>query len=277
MAVSTGFILKFIEMDSIWRSKYGSGYRRMARPVVVRAYDYQHGYREIWHSHEQAQLVYATRGVVRILTPSGSWLVPPGRALWIAPGIDHELHTVGEVALRSAYFEPETVPWIRDFCSVIDVSPLLGELLVGMLGDPLEYAEDSRAALIVPVLLRCLKEAPMVDQGMLPLPSDRRLRQLCEGLMKEPGDNNTLDVWANRVGVSARTLARLFREETGLTFGQWRQQMRISEAVYRLALKEPVRAISAELGYSTPAAFITMFKKTLGITPQRYLSGRSSE
>lgn len=258
-------------MDNIWRNKYGAGYRRMPRPVVVRAYDYGDGYREIWHAHEQAQLLYATSGVLRVLTPEGSWLLPPAHAMWVAPGIDHELHAVGEVALRSAYFEPETVPWVRDQCRVIEVDGLLRELLVGMLDDPLEYAEDSRAALIVPLLLRCLREARAADKGVLPLPRDRRLRQLCEQLMQAPHDASSLEDWGDRIGVSARTLARLFRDETGMSFGQWRQQMRIAEAVYRLALAEPVAQIAASLGYGSPAAFITMFRKTLGVTPQRYL------
>lgn len=259
-------------MDKIWRNTYGSGYRRMPRPVVVRAFDYQDGYREIWHSHEQAQLVYATSGVVRILTPAGSWLLPPSRAMWIVPGVDHELHAVGAVALRSVYFEPDAVSWLSADCSMIEVSGLLHELIVGMLADPLEYAPDSRAALIAPLLLRALQDAPAAHGGLLPLPTDARLRQICEKLMHDPGNNNTLEVWGEQFGLSTRTLARHFRDETGLSFGQWRQQMRVSEAVYRLILKEPLARVAETLGYASPSAFITMFRKSMGTTPQRYLT-----
>lgn len=259
-------------MENIWRSTYGSGYRRMPRPVVVRAYDYKDGDREIWHSHEQAQLVYATGGVLRVLTPVGSWLLPPSRAMWLVPGVDHELHAVGSVTLRSLYFEPETVSWLGKECSMIEVSGLLHELIVGMLADPLEYAPDSSAALIVPLLLKTLSNAAVVQGGLLPLPTDARLRQICEKLMHEPGNNNTLEVWGEQFGLSTRTLARHFRDETGLSFGQWRQQMRISEAVYRLILKEPLPAVAEALGYASQSAFTTMFRKSMGTTPQRYLS-----
>ncbi|MFJ3044561.1 AraC family transcriptional regulator [Herbaspirillum chlorophenolicum] len=258
-------------MDHIWRNKYGAGYRRLPRPVVVRAYDYGDGYREIWHAHEQAQLLYATNGVLRVLTTEGSWLLPPTHAMWVAPGVDHELHAVGKVALRSGYFEPEVVPWVHSQCSLIEVSGLLHELLLGMLDEPLEYAPEGRSALIVPLLLRCLEQATQVRKSVLPLPQDRRLRQLCEQLMGAPHDDSSLDGWSDRIGVSARTLARLFRDETGMTFGQWRQHMRIAEAIYRLAQQEPVKQVAATLGYSSAAAFITMFRKVMGTTPQKYL------
>ena len=90
--------------------------------------------------------------------------------------------------------------------------------------------------------------------------------------MHDPGNNNTLEVWGEQTGLSTRSLARHFRDETGLSFGQWRQQMRISEAVYRLILQEPLANVAAALGYASQSAFITMFRKTMGTTPQRFMA-----
>ena len=144
-------------MDNIWRRRFAPGYQRLKRPVMAYQSDYTHGNREIWHSHEQGQLVHAMRGVVRVLTPHGAWTVAPTDALWIAPGVDHELHMVGRVALRALRIEPDTAPWLWTECRHIAVSPLLRELILAMLEGPQEYAPDSNAAMCVPLLLRQLQ------------------------------------------------------------------------------------------------------------------------
>jgi len=97
-----------------------------------------------------------------------------------------------------------------------------------------------------------------------------RLKKIYDLLSVNPGDNRTLDDWGKTVGATGRTLARLIRIETGMSFGQWRQQVRILEALRRLGMNEPVTTVAIELGYDSPSAFISMFKKTLGQTPGRY-------
>ncbi len=258
-------------MDSLWRQRFATGYRRLPRPVVAHANDYAHGEREIWHSHEQGQLVHAIQGVVRVLTSQGAWTLAPLHALWIAPGVDHELHMVGAVKLRSLRIEPDTAPWLWTACRQIEVGALLRELIGGMLRDAREYAPDSNAALIVPLLLRQLREAPVVEQGKLPLPQDKRLLKVCETLMHMPANNDTLELLSTQAGASIRTLGRLFKRETGLTFGQWRQQLRLAEAVCQLSLGEPVARVARGMGYANANAFSAMFRRALGAAPQRYL------
>ncbi|WP_251863537.1 helix-turn-helix domain-containing protein [Achromobacter sp. Marseille-Q4962] len=91
-----------------------------------------------------------------------------------------------------------------------------------------------------------------------------------------PENNDTIDQWSEHVGASTRTLTRLFREETGLSFGQWRQQLRLVETIARLAQGVSVSTVASELGYRSASAFISMFRETLGDTPQRYLKRRES-
>ena len=81
-----------------------------------------------------------------------------------------------------------------------------------------------------------------------------------------------MEDWGKMVGATGRTLARHFRLETGMTFGQWRQQIRILEALKRLGSKEPVTTVAIDLGYDSPSAFISMFKKALGKTPGQYFA-----
>ncbi|MFT4063669.1 AraC family transcriptional regulator [Paraburkholderia sp.] len=242
--------------------------------MVTSSWEYENGFREVWHAHEAAQLIYVTRGVLRILTPAGIWTLPPFHGIWLPPTVPHELHAIGEVIVRTAWVAPQTDPaldrWTQ--CQVLHMSPLL-DALVSALADETDN-DDRRAALALPLFLLELTRAPRLTSGTLPLPQDRRLRSICEELLSYPQNTDTIELWGERVGASTRTLARLFREETGLSFGQWRQQLRLVEAVAKLALDVPVSTIAAELGYQSSSAFISMFRKTLGETPQRYLKKR---
>jgi AraC-like DNA-binding protein len=106
----------------------------------------------------------------------------------------------------------------------------------------------------------------------LPKPSERRLRKICEHLEKEPDDQTTLDVWAKRVEVAAKTIQRAFVRETGMTFGQWRQQLRLLRALELLATGEKVVDVALQLGYDSPSAFATMFKRQFGQTPSQFFA-----
>jgi len=139
--------------------------------------------------------------------------------------------------------------------------------------EPIEYDETGAAGLVMALILAELARATTVPLR-IPLPADARLATLCRALLDDPAAAGTLDAWAERVGASARTLARLFQRETGMGFTQWRQQVRLAEAVGRLAKGEPVARVADSLGYSSASAFTAMFRRTLGATPRRYL-GRS--
>jgi AraC-like DNA-binding protein len=115
-------------------------------------------------------------------------------------------------------------------------------------------------------LVQTLKVTPLD----LPIPRDDRLQKISGVLTENPEDNRTLEDWGKTVGATSRTLARLFRSETGMSFRQWRQQVRILEALRRLGREEPVTAVALDLGYDSPSAFIAMFRKALGRTPGQY-------
>jgi AraC-like DNA-binding protein len=238
---------------------------------MARAQTYSNGHRVIWHAHEQAQLVYPLSGATRVLTPMGSWMLPPMRAIWLPPGVDHELHAIGTVAAYSIYLEPDAARWLWPECRVIFVTPLLHELTAALAQQPPEYADDSEGAHIARLMLVLLEKADHTDQGRLPLPGDRRLRAICSRLLAEPDNDDTLDQWSDKVGASARTLARLFRHETGLTFGQWRQQLRLVEAMAQLALGDSVASVADRLGYRNSSSLIALFRRSVGETPQRLL------
>ena len=105
----------------------------------------------------------------------------------------------------------------------------------------------------------------------LPMPRDRRLQAICQALLKQPELGLTLDDWGLRVGASSRTLARLFAQELQMGFHEWRQQLRLTEALPRLLAGDSVQVVARDLGYGSTRAFSSMFRRLLGETPRDYL------
>jgi AraC-like DNA-binding protein/quercetin dioxygenase-like cupin family protein len=266
---------KFENLEPVWRQRFLPIRTDAARPVVARMWDFEDGFRDPWHAHEEAQLIYVTQGVARALTQHGIWTLAPFQGIWMPPGVLHELHAIGDVTVRSSYIDTIVVAQFAGWtqCRVMEISPLLDALLVALAVSS-EDVDAERSALALPLFLFELERALPALTGTLPLPAERRLRAVCEQLLACPENNDTIEMWGMRVGASTRTLARLFRDETGLSFGQWRQQLRLVEAVARLAQGTPVASVAIELGYQSASAFTAMFKKALRSSPQRYLRKR---
>ena len=262
------------KMTEIWQRFTGSERRYLKRPVIAKRYDFGAGDSESWHSHSQPQFVYTTRGVLRVIAPDGAWTLGPYRGLWITPLVAHELQALSPAVMYTVYFEVDIAPRDGPGCHVLMISALLNELVAALVLDQQNGHPERRSELIDPLLLHEMREAQLASEGLLPLPKDRRLQQICGQLMDAPADNTPLNDWGTRVGASESTLERAFKEETGLTFGQWRQRLRLVESISRLAKGMPVSTIATELGYRNSSAFITMFRRAMGETPQRFLRNR---
>lgn len=243
-----------------------------ARPVVTISTDRPGGVHFPEHLHYRAQLVFACEGVMTVTTASGAWVVPPQQAVWVPARVGHDVHSAAAVSMRSLYVHPQAAAGLPAVCCVMAVEPFLRELIIKV-ADLAERGEtgESYARLVQVVLdeLRGLKPSPL----HLPLPRDARLRSITEMLLAEPGDDRDLAEWGRHAGASGRTLARLFRRETGMTFAGWRRRLRLMAALSRLAAGEPVTRVAYELGYRSPSAFVAMFRRTLGKPPGRYLKG----
>jgi AraC-like DNA-binding protein len=242
------------------------------RPLVAFARDMADGDVIPWHRHDHAQLFYGGSGLMRVESTAGAWVVPPARAVWIPSGIDHQVTAVGVVEMRAVYLLRDAAKGLPEGCRVLGVSPLLRELMAAAMRLPPDYPLEGPEARLVDVLIDQLRAEPLEEHLHLPMPRDKRLRAVTEALIADPADPRTLADFAGAAGASARTLARRFLAETGLTFGAWRQQLRLHEALARLAQGEPVTTVAFEIGYESPSAFIAMFRKTLGATPGQYLS-----
>jgi AraC-like DNA-binding protein/mannose-6-phosphate isomerase-like protein (cupin superfamily) len=261
------------------RSIDADDYQRSPRPVAAMPKDYEPGEEVAPHSHRRAQLLYAVSGVMRITArevdgQNGTWIVPPQRAVWIPPGCEHQVRMVGPVQMRTLYVEPGAAPGLPGECRVIEVSPLLRELILALMDEPVDYTPGSRGEAIARLLLQELVAVEALPLH-LPQPRDARLQAVCRQIEARIGEDLPLEDIARDAGMSSRTLARLFRRETGMGFQQWRQQARLAEALARLAAGQPVGLVAADLGYAGPAAFTAMFRRSLGTTPSRYFSSSS--
>jgi AraC-like DNA-binding protein len=240
-------------------------------PFLVRslAAGYRSGAILARHSHEWVQLVYASDGVMSVQTDEGTWVVPPNRGVWIPARVGHSIAMSGRVAMRTIYFLPALVESFSRRCCVIEVSPLLRELILHAVAmGPLRRDVD-RHRLLVAFMLDQLRVLPTLPLE-LPMPRDARALRAALRIRDAPGERATLSALAKVAGASRRTLERVFLAETHMTFGRWRQQARMLHAVPMLARGESVTTTALECGYDSTSAFIEAFTAVLGTTPGRY-------
>lgn len=180
---------------------------------------------------------------------------------------------IGSVAMRTLYIDPAADVGLPARCQVVAISELLRALILAAMAVPFEYDLDGCDGLIMRLILHELRAVEGVPLHV-PMPQDTRLTAICTAILADPGRADTLEQWGALVGATARTLANRFRAETGLSFGRWRQQARLLEAVRRLALGHTVGVVAQDLGYRSESAFIAMFRRALGTTPARYFERR---
>jgi AraC-like DNA-binding protein len=237
--------------------------------VFTRATDYPEGHVVDWHVHARGQLVYAVHGVMMVAADGGQWIVPPTRAIWMPAGVAHLIRCVGVVHMRSLYIRPDAAPALPARAHAVGVSPLLRELILAATVVERPYDAESRDGRLMRLLLDELHALPVLPLH-LPQPSDARLSRICTRIAQRPDDVSTLADWAATLGIAAKTIQRLFARETGMTFGQWRQQARLLHGLERLAVGDKVVEVALALGYDSPSAFAAMFKRQFGETPSAF-------
>ncbi|MFE6287801.1 AraC family transcriptional regulator [Streptomyces sp. NPDC057877] len=222
------------------------------------------------HRHDDHQIAHAGRGVLSVTTDAGSWVAPGTRALWVPAGTVHAHQAHGDLELHLVGLPATENPVGLDTPAVLAVSPLLHELIVAHTRTP-DDGSPERARLRA-VLIDQLRVSPQQPLH-LPTPTTPLLRSLCDLLHTDPADRRTLAELGRVVGASARTLSRLFHDDLGMTFPQWRTQLRLHHALILLAEGTPVTRVAALCGWSSTSAFIDVFRRALGHTPGAYARG----
>lgn len=227
------------------------------------------------HRHRKGQMLLVQRGALSCEVEGGLWIVPPRSAIWIPGGALHAIRATGALEGYNAFVDPAVDAQLPQACCAVSVTPLLRELLTRAAHLPYFYDEDGANARLVGVLLDELAAAQVEDLH-LPMPSDPRLRRVVDAMMASPADRGSLKIWAQRAGMSERTLERSINRQTGMSFGRWRQQLAVVLAVKWLAGGTSIQQVAGDLGYESVPSFVTMFRKALGTSPGRYMAERHS-
>ncbi|WP_280459870.1 AraC family transcriptional regulator [Nocardia carnea] len=219
------------------------------------------------HSHTHHQLAWTRRGVLSIAVADAYWVLPPTRALWIPAGVEHRTGATREAVLSSLYFDPPrcALNWTEP--TAVGVGALLAQLITYLARRDLAEDARLRAEAVVFDLLHPVPTLP-ID---VPHPVDERVRAVADTLLADPADPRSLDAHAHAIGVSRRTLTRLFVRDTGMSFDRWRTQMRLRAALPLLAEGRTVSQAAHTVGYTTASAFLVAFRRTVGTSPGRYL------
>ncbi|WP_066412808.1 AraC family transcriptional regulator [Bordetella ansorpii] len=240
------------------------------RQIGVLATDSAAGQEFTAHIHEQAQLILAIDGVMIVRVEDGSWVVPPGRAVWVAAGTLHAIEMAGDVRMRSLFVAHEVRPSLPRECRVVEVSPLLRELIEAALDVPVDHDLNRRAGRMLALILDEIEIARPLALHV-PMPRHNVLAALCRQFIRDPSRRATLEAWARAAHMNERTLARAFKRETGMTPGAWWRHARLLLCLPRLAAGVSVLELALEHGYDSPSAFTAMFRKALGVPPSAYL------
>ncbi|TDD29915.1 AraC family transcriptional regulator [Kribbella turkmenica] len=231
------------------------------------------------HWHEEHQIVYAGRGVLSVTTEAGSWVAPANRAIWVPAGTLHQHRAYGDTALHTIGLRQN--PLGLDTPSALTVSPLLRELILAYTSDAGEdtgirsdgaadrrprHGTPGERRRLLAVLLDQLRRSPQ-RPTYLPAPRDPRLAAVCGLLENDPADNRTLTELGREIGASERTLSRLCKTKLGMTFPQWRTELRLHHALRLLADGESVTRVAHQCGWASTSAFIDTFRRAYGHTP----------
>jgi AraC-like DNA-binding protein len=241
------------------------------------ASEYNESTREYgWHTHARGQLYCVESGLVHVRTAKGSWLLPPHRAGWMPPGVEHTVTISGPMTGWGVFVAPLDCGCLPIEPCVLGVTELMRALVRRASSWVWETQLDESQERITAVLLEEICSAQR-ERLHLPMPVDRRALRIAVALLENPNDNRGLDEWAAWAGLSSRSLSRLFRSETALSFAQWRQLARLSRGLERLADGEPVSAVADALGYASVSAFVAMFRRSFGQPPARYFAAQSAQ
>lgn len=238
----------------------------LPRPLFARNETLHSDSQTEWHQHHWIQISYALKGVITVYTNQGCYIAPPMWAVWVPAALPHQVITTDKVEMRGLYVSASFISEDNDHCRVIEVSPLLRELIAKFSELPVLYDESGREGRLANVLIDELFSAPEAALS-LPMPNDPRLLRLCNSLQREPDNARSLHEWGEMLGASEKTLSRLFLKETGLTFRLWRQRLRLIAAMRMLENGEKVTTVAVTCGYLSTSAFIQAFRQQFCVTP----------
>ncbi|OAT75919.1 AraC family transcriptional regulator [Mangrovibacter phragmitis] len=242
----------------------------LPRPVYFRSYPIPNNHYVAQHQHGFVEFLYARKGGMRVEVDGRTLFVPVFHGIWIPQNTPHQVQASGDTQLESLYISPGKIALNHASCHVVVVSHFVREFIHHATTHvPAHYEETGPNGMLVTVLLHLLEKLP--DAGFsLAWPASPAIMQVCRAIQAEPGHAHTIDEWAAHCGMSVRTFSRRFKKETGITFSEWKQKMRLLDAVILLKNNHSVTQVALDLGYSSIASFTYAFRQMFGVPPSRY-------
>lgn len=253
------------------RSTDPQDYQVLPRQVAAMAKRFASGHEIAPHEHARDQLLFAVSGVMGVRTSQEAWIVPPDRAVYIPARTRHSVSIRGDLEMRTLYIAAGRAHAAPQAC-VIEVSPLLRELVLALFEEDLLYDEKGRGGTLANLIVSELARARRLPLSV-PMPDDARLRRVCDALFADPASDWTLERWSESVGASARTLARLFERELGMSFALWRRRVRFHDSIAALVAGASVASVARRAGYRSVSAYTAAFRQAMGMAPSAVAKG----
>lgn len=223
--------------------------------------------------HQRSLLIYVVSGALHCEAENDVWIAPPTVVLWLPGGTAHNAYAYGDFESYSVWVDASA--GMPKECRIASVTPLLRELLLRAASFPEQAPADSHERRILDVIMGEIALLPW-ENLCLPMPTNPRIRPLVEAMMANPSSKDPAIAWAARFGLSERTMSRLFIQDFGMSWGDWKRQLLVTLALQQMANGSSVQTVALSLGYESASSFIAMFKRTLGKPPGQYLAERFS-
>lgn len=224
------------------------------------------------HSHNKGQLLYAPKGCITFSLQDSICILPPTKAVWIPPNTPHSAHMINVVSYRSLYFDVSRFNCPEQL-TMIEINEVLRALINKMALWPWDITEDEIAN--TNNLFWEEFSAAKRYSFTLPLPTNKRLLPFANQVEKPEFIAPTITTLANQIGASNKTVTRLFKKETGMSYQEWKQQWRLFKSVELLSKGQQVADVAYQLAFSSDSAFIAFFKKQTGQTPLAFMKSKS--
>ena len=238
-------------------------------PVYFRYADFAAHSHALAHQHPWGCLEYSAHGVLHMEIGGRRFMSPPQYAIWVPPYTEHSFYTAQPINYRAVCLAPELCQDLPRQGSTLAISDILKAILKDFAARDVKIPERAADSRLAQVLVDQLQQAP-VHNCYLPYASSSGLQGILKALQAAPGDHRPLAYWAAQVHVSERTLARQFVRELGMSFGEWRQRQRFLAALECLDSPRSIQEVAFDMGYSSASAFIAMFQREAGCTPEHY-------
>lgn len=220
------------------------------------------------HGHAWGEFIYAFNGIMQVQIEQKNYITPPPYGIWLPPHLKHSGLNRTHISHGTFYIHEDYCQKLPQQAGILITNPLVSALLHHMKACPLETNSTEHQRLLL-VLLDQLQQAAVIS-SYLPHSEHPQLKEILDFLHHNPSNHSTLNSIAKQFNMTERTLARYAEKELGMSLSEWRQRLKVIKAMSMLQEAKSVESIAFDLGYASSSAFIGMFKRWLGFTPDQF-------